>query len=62
MQKWSKPWEMKFNTKKSKMLEMGSSRMRQRGKYLIGNLWINKTNVEKDLGEWITDNLKLKVA
>ena len=31
--------------------------MRQRGKYSMGNEWINKTNVEKDLGAWITDNL-----
>ena len=23
----------------------------------MGNEWINKTNVDKDLGVWITDNL-----
>ena len=45
---------MEFNAEKCKMLEMGNSRMRQRGKYLMENEWIKKT---KDLGVWITDNL-----
>ena len=31
--------------------------MRQGGKYSMGNEWIRKTNVEKNLGVWITDNL-----
>ena len=31
--------------------------MRRRGKYSMGNEQINKTNVKKDLGVWITDNL-----
>ena len=35
--RWSKLWEMEFNTKKCKVLEMGSSKMRQRGKYSMGN-------------------------
>ena len=39
----------------AKLLRM--SRMRQREKYSMENYWINKTNVEKDLGLWITDNL-----
>ena len=49
-------WE--FNAKNCKVLEIGcDSRMRQRGKYSMGNEWINKTNVEKDLEVWITNNL-----
>ena len=57
--RWSKLWglTLEFNVKKCKVLEISCSRMRQRGKYLMGNEWINKTNVEKDLGVWITDNL-----
>ena len=54
--RWSKLGKMEFNANKSKVLEMGSSRMRPRGKHSMGNEWINKTNV-KDLGVWITDNL-----
>ena len=54
---WSKPWKMESNAKKCKVLEMGNRRMRKRGNYSIGNEWINKTNVKKDLGVWITDNL-----
>ena len=35
--RWSKLWEMEFNAIKCKVLEVGCSRMRQRGKYLMGN-------------------------
>ena len=38
IQRWSKLlWEMEFNGKKYKVLEIGCSRMRQRGKYSMGN-------------------------
>ena len=40
--RWSKLWEMEFNAKKCKVLEIGCSRMKQRGKYSMGNEWINK--------------------
>ena len=33
----SKLWEMEFNAKKCKVQEIGCSRMRQRGKYSMGN-------------------------
>ena len=46
-----------INAKKCKVLEIGCSRMKQRGKYSMGNEWLNKTNVKKDLRIWITDNL-----
>ena len=42
---------------KSVVLEIGCSRMKQRGQYSMENDWISKTNAEKDLGVWITDNL-----
>ena len=48
---------MEFNAKNCKVLEIGCNKMKQRGKYSMGNEWINKTNVEKDLGVWITNNL-----
>ena len=48
---------MEFNAKKCKVLDIGCSKMRQRGNYSIGNEWINKTNVEKDLGVWIIYDL-----
>ena len=48
---------MEFNAKKCNVLEIGCSRMRQRGKYSMENQWINKSNVEKNLGIWITDSL-----
>ena len=41
--RWSKLWEMEFNAKKCKVLEIGCSRMRQREKYSMGKEWINKT-------------------
>ena len=48
---------MEFNVKKCKVLEIGCSRMKRRGENSMGNGWVNTTNVEKDLGVWITDNL-----
>ena len=30
------------------------------GKYSMGYEWINKTNVKRDLGVWITNNLLLR--
>ena len=48
---------MEFNAKRCKVLEIGCSKMRQRRKYSMGNEWMNKTIVEKDLGVLITDNL-----
>ena len=42
---------------KCKVLEMGSNRMKQRGKYSNGNECISKTNVAKNLGVWITNKL-----
>ena len=43
--------------KDRKVLQIGCSKMRQRGKYSMENEWINKTNFEKYLGVWITLNL-----
>ena len=34
---WSKLWKMEFNAKKCKVLKIDCSRMRQRGKYSMGN-------------------------
>ena len=48
---------MELKVKEYKVLEMGSSIMRQKGKYSMENERISKTKVEKDLGVWITDNL-----
>ena len=47
---------MESNAKKCKVLKIGCSRMRQRGKYSMGNEWIYKPNYF-NLGVWITDNL-----
>ena len=35
--RWNKLWEMELNAKKCKVLEIGCSRMRQRGKHSMGN-------------------------
>ena len=35
--RWSKLWEMEFNIKKCRVMEMGNNRVRQRGKYSMEN-------------------------
>ena len=54
---WSQTWGMKFNAKKCKSLEMGSSARRPTTVYTLGQDHITKTTEEKDLGVIIQDNL-----
>ena len=55
--RWSKKWEMEFNTKKCKVMEFGISAKRPTSDYFMGNEKINKTKEEKDLGVTIHDDL-----
>ena len=54
---WSRTWGMKFNAKKCKTLEMGSSARRPSTVYTLGHDHIAKATEEKDLGVIIQDNL-----
>ena len=54
---WSQMWEMEFNAKKCKILEMGRSDKRTTGNYNIGPELIPKTKEKKDLGILIQDDL-----
>ena len=54
---WSKKWEMEFNAKKCKVMELGKSKRRQTRSYTMGDVEIKKTKDEKDLGITISDNL-----
>ncbi|MCP3680120.1 MAG: reverse transcriptase family protein, partial [Gammaproteobacteria bacterium] len=55
--KWSREWEMEFNAKKCKVLEMGKSRRRPKGKYSMGGEVLQEATEEKDLGVTIQDSL-----
>jgi len=54
---WSQTWGMKFNARKCKSLEMGSSARRPTTVYTLGQDHITKATEEKDLGVIIQDNL-----
>lgn len=52
---WSQEWEIKFNAKKCKVLEMGTSTKRSTWDYLMGKENIHKAKWEKDLGVLVQD-------
>ena len=56
MVEWSRKWEMVFNVGKCKVLHIG--RRNKKFEYRMGNVVLGQTTVEKDLGIWISDNLK----
>lgn len=55
--RWSQEWEMEFNAKKCKVLEMGKSKRRPSGNYNMGGEALHKAHEEKDLGVTIQDSL-----
>lgn len=55
--KWSRVWEMDFNAKKCRVLEMGKSERRPTWNYKLGSEVVLKGNEEKDLGVIIQDKL-----
>ena len=55
--KWSQEWEMVFNPKICKVLEMGKGIKRPSWNYTIGGESLSKPEEEKDLGIIIQRNL-----
>ena len=56
MVEWSRKWEMVFNVGKCKVLHIG--RRNKKFEYRMGNMVLGQTTEEKDLGIWISDDLK----
>ena len=59
MVEWSRRWEMVFNVGKCKVLHIG--RRNKKFEYTMGNVVLGKTTEEKDLGIWISSDLKYAV-
>lgn len=54
---WAKDWQMEFNVKKCKTMHLGHSNSRLQ--YWLGGNVLDSTSCEKDLGVWISSDLKL---
>ena len=55
LSEWTKNWQLTFNSDKSKVMHIGCN---QGAKYYIKRKEIQSTKEEKDLGVWVTSNLK----
>ena len=53
---WSDRWDMQFNASKCKVLHLGSNN--PKFGYSMSGVWLEPSNVEKDLGIFIDDKLK----
>ena len=53
---WAKKWGMEYNTKKCKVLHVGKNNPKI--KYYMDGIELEETKDEKDLGVWMTENLK----
>ena len=53
---WSDRWQMPFNASKCKVMHLGNGN--SRFSYFMGDHKLESVNEEKDLGIFITDNLK----
>ena len=56
LQIWSNEWQMTFNVDKCKTMHFGYGNKDR--EYLLDNKVLASVNCEKDLGVWITDDLK----
>lgn len=57
--KWSSKWLLKFNESKCKVMHVG--RNNPRNDYKIGNVVLEKVSEERDLGVYLSDDLKPSV-
>lgn len=57
LEMWAKDWQMEFNVKKCKTMHLGHSNSRLQ--YWLGGNVLDSTSCEKDLGVWISSDLKL---
>ena len=57
LQDWANRWQLRFNAKKCKVMHLGHSNPKMN--YHIDNEELEVVHVEKDLGVWIDDQLKL---
>ena len=53
---WSRKWPLKFNEQKCKVMHFGHQNASQA--YWLNNTTLESTRKEKDLGIYVTDNLK----
>jgi hypothetical protein len=53
---WSQKWNMQFNLEKCKVMHIG--RNNPEYEYHMNGTKLNTTDEEKDIGVWITKNLK----
>ena len=59
LQQWSTAWLLKFNEKKCKVMHIGSrAAHNEHQKYLFNGNTLEETVLEKDLGVYVTPNLK----
>ena len=56
LEKWSEDWQMPFNTQKCKVLHVGHSNFR--ADYTLNGLNLATSDMEKDLGIYVTSDLK----
>jgi len=56
LQIWANEWQMTFNVDKCKTMHFGYGNKDM--EYLLDNKVLASVNCEKDLGVWITDDLK----
>ena len=56
---WSTKWQMPFNDTKCSVMHLGGNN--QKFYYFMGSQKLEAVSQEKDLGVWITDNLKLSI-
>ncbi len=57
LQTWAKKWQMVFNAGKCKVMHLGKNN--KDFDYQMGNITLERTKCEKDLGVWVDDDLKL---
>jgi hypothetical protein len=57
LQKWADKWQLIFNAKKCKVMHLGGNNKKY--DYIMDNIRLEEVDVEKDLGVWIDDQLKL---
>ena len=57
LEKWANNWQMKLNVKKCKTMHLGYNNSKLQY-WLDGNV-LNSTSCEKDVGVWISSDLKL---
>ena len=53
---WAKDWQMEFNADKCKIMHLGAKNKKH--KYKMGDVELQSTNCEKDIGVMIQDNMK----